>query len=98
MRIAAHGNTPKVLINRPISNRQGCCTSSENSGHPALHENAHLAPRKAASIAGRTCLYSMFRNCHAIWIEGDVSGNSCDGRVRCLVGPYCVRTAVTERL
>jgi hypothetical protein len=23
---------PKVLINRPISNRQGCCTSSQNSG------------------------------------------------------------------
>jgi hypothetical protein len=32
MRIAEHGNTAKVLINRPISNRQGCCTSSQNSG------------------------------------------------------------------
>src|SRR4029077_2968757 len=28
---------PKVLINRPISNRQGCCTSSQNSGFIAKY-------------------------------------------------------------
>ena len=39
---------------------------------------------------------SMLGNCHAIWIERDVPGNSCDGWVRCLVGPYCVGAAVSE--
>ena len=39
---------------------------------------------------------SMLGNCHAIWIERDVPGNSCDGWVRYLVGPYCVGAAVSE--
>ena len=31
---------PKGLINRPISNRQGCCTSSQNSGYAGLTADA----------------------------------------------------------
>jgi peptidoglycan/LPS O-acetylase OafA/YrhL len=37
---------PKVLINWPISNRQGCCTSSQNSG----------SPRRAADVISETAL------------------------------------------
>ena len=38
---------PKVLINRPISNRQGCCTSSQNSGY---HTNSALYPLVEAPL------------------------------------------------
>ena len=34
----------KVLINRPISNQQGCCTSSQNSGS-AIRPGAHIESR-----------------------------------------------------
>ena len=40
----------------------------------------------------------MLCDCHAIWIERDVLGNSGDSRVRHLVGPHGVDTVVSQWL
>ena len=40
----------------------------------------------------------MLGDCHAIWIERDVLGNSGDSRVRHLVGPHGVDTVVSQWL
>src|SRR5262249_53269882 len=44
---------PKVLINRPISNRQGCCTSSQNSG-PGFAQALVRIPRSVHLAARQT--------------------------------------------
>ena len=59
--------------------------------HPCCTNSACKRKRRATLAA-----LSMLGDCHAIRIERDVPGNSCDGWVRCLVGPYCVGAAVSE--
>ena len=42
MMILRATHLPKVLINQPISNRQGCCTSSQNSGSASRDPSSAL--------------------------------------------------------
>jgi hypothetical protein len=56
---------PKVLINRPISNRRGCCTSSQNSGCTDGKGKLELTKDRAYPMA---CTVVVQR--HAYWAFG----------------------------
>jgi UvrD-like helicase C-terminal domain len=75
---------PKVLINRPISNRQGCCTSSQNSGmlqRNLLYTGVTRGKRLVVLVGQKKAVAVVVRNVSgrrrwsklAEWLSADIS-------------------------